>query len=76
MEAILEFFVNLLGDLIFDNLLLPIFKLAQTIGLIITKLVTFSNLSIKELREKYNDSSKPYFLGFGLIGGIIYWLCS
>ncbi len=53
-------------------MILGFFKAVKFIGIFILKLVTLSNKSIEELKVKYADSSKPYFLGFGFIIGMVY----
>ena len=74
IEVIFEMLIYIFVDVIFGGIILGIFKGVHSIGLIVLKLITFSNKSIQELKEKYKDSSKPYFLGFLIAIGTIYLL--
>lgn len=69
-ELIGKFFIEIL----FEGVILKMFKSVYWLGVVILKLVTFRSKPIKELKEKYKDSSKPYFIGFGIVLGIIYVL--
>jgi len=70
LELIAQFFAYLFGNIIAQGLFGAIFKGVYWIGLISLKLITFSKVSTSELKIKYKDSSKPYFLGFGFVLGI------
>ncbi len=52
--------------------MLKLFRGIKLIGLFGLKVIALSGKPIDELKEKYDDSSKPYFLGFGLATGMIY----
>ena len=71
-EIILEMIVYFFVEIIFQGIILGIFRGIKLIGLLALKVITLSDKPIVELKEKYEDSSKPYFLGFGIIIGIIY----
>ena len=71
-EVLLEMIVYFFVEIIFQGIILGIFRGAKLVGLLTLKLITLNNKSINDLKEKYKDSSKPYFIGFGLIIGIIY----
>lgn len=73
IEIILEMIAYIFVEIIFQGIILRIFRGIKLSGLLLLKLITLSDRPIKELREKYKDSSKPYFLGFGLTIGIIYF---
>jgi len=66
---------QIFGETIVGGVIGGIFQSVHWIGLWMLKLLTASSDSIKELGEKYKDSSTPYFLGFGILIGII-WLFS
>lgn len=70
LELIARFFAYLFGGEIAQGIFGAIFKGVYWIGLISLKLITFSKASTQELKVKYKDSSKPYFLGFGFVIGI------
>ena len=71
-EAILELIVYIFVEIIFEGIILGFFRGVKISGLIALKLITLNDKSINEVEERYKDSSKPYFLGFGITIGIIY----
>ena len=66
-ECILEFIILVFVDFLFGTILGAIFRGIWWVGICCLKGITFSKASIAELKEKYKDSSKPYFLGFGVL---------
>ena len=70
IEVIFELFV----EIVFQGIILGFFRVVKGIGLFVLKLMTSSNKSLPELKEKYKNSSLPYFLGFGVTFRIIYLL--
>lgn len=68
IELIIEYIVYLFVEIIFLRIILGFLKLIKLLGIIVLKLFTFSNKSIADLKVKYKDSSKPYFIGFGILG--------
>ncbi len=75
-EFILEVIGRILAEITFHGIIRGIFQFVRWIGLWMLKILTASSTSIKELGIKYQDSSAPYFLGFGVFIGIIWLLCS
>ena len=69
-ELIGEFIIYWLVEVIFFGTL----TIVQWIGIAILKVLTFSKVSLQELKFKYKDSSIPYFIGFAFLIGIIYLL--
>jgi len=67
-EMIFRFIFFMLEEVLIEG----IFAIARYIGLLSLKLITLSSKPIEQLNRYYKDSSKPYFLGFGIIAGIIY----
>jgi hypothetical protein len=74
IEIIVEFIVSFFVEVIFQGIVLGIFRGVKLIGLIVLKLLTLSKNSIEELKEKYKDSSKPYFVGIGASIGMVYMI--
>jgi len=68
IEGILEFFAEIIGEVIIGGLR----RIIKLVGLFSLKILTWSDLAIKDIEEKYKGSPKPYFLGFGLLFIIIY----
>lgn len=68
LQVILEFIFYF----IFEGIVLRLFKAIKWLGLVVLKCLTLSSASIKTLEEQYQDSSKPWFLGFGLMMISIY----
>lgn len=71
---LLDGIFHIIGYSIMGGLITNIFNGIHLLGLLALKLITFSGKSIDELKEKYKDSSKPYFLGVGICIGIIHLL--
>ena len=71
-EVILEFIIYVFVEVIFYGIIWRIIKIVKLSGIITLKFLTLSNKSIGELRIKYANSSKPWFLGFGIFAGLIY----
>lgn len=67
-EIIISFFV----EVIFKGIIIRILTLIYLFGILFLKLLTFSRKPIADLKEKYKDSSKPYFIGFSFLFGIVY----
>lgn len=59
-------------ELIYQEIVLRLFKGIKYLGIILLKLLTLSKRPIAELVIVYENSSKPYFLGFGFVSGVIY----
>ncbi len=74
MEIILEAIAYFFVEIIFQGIIMRVIRGIKSIGIIILKLVTLSKESVEELKVKYKDSSKPYFIGCGATIGIIYLL--
>ena len=74
LEVIFELITKFFIQILFEGVILKIFKSIYWLGVAVLKLITFSPKSIKELKEKHKDSSKPYFIGFGIVSGITYVL--
>lgn len=72
IEAIVELIIYFFVEVIFQGIILGIVKGVKVIGLITLKLITLSKESNEELNDKYKGSSKPYFIGFGILIGSIY----
>lgn len=71
-----EFIAELFIESIFGKIIRRIFCLIKLIGFFALKLITFSSLSITDIKVKYKDSSKPYFLGFGITISLIYLIAT
>ena len=74
LEIIIEFIVYIVVQIIFEGIILGFIRMVKKLGLFILKLITFSGKSMKEIEEAYPASSKPYFLGFGIIILVIYFI--
>lgn len=72
IEFFLDIFMRFFSESFFGKLILRIFKKVKFLGLVVLKMITFSTKPIEDLKEKYKDSSKPYFIGFGLSIGLVY----
>ncbi len=72
IEIIIEMITYIFVEIIFQKFILGFFRVIQLIGLLLLKLITLNNKPIDKLKEKYEDSSKPYLLGFGFVIGIVY----
>ena len=66
LHALTYFFIEIL----FQGILLRAFKGVRLTGLYMLKWATFSSAHINELKQKYKDSSLPYFLGFAVWIGL------
>lgn len=75
MAELIGFIFEIIAHIFIEILLGGIFKLVHWIGLIGLKLITISTDSMEELGVKYKDSSIPYFLGFGILIGILCLVC-
>ena len=82
MEVILEFigkfFVQILGESIIGKILGKVFGALfygmWWMGVVSLKWIAFSKSSIEELKIKYKDSSKPYFMGFGILMALFFMI--
>ena len=72
IEIIIQFFVYIFVEIVFEGIILGIIRGVKWIGLICLKLITLNKGSIEDLKLKYKDSSKPYFIGFGILIGVIF----
>lgn len=72
LEVILEGIVFFFVEILFQGLIMQLFKAIKLVGLLALKMITLSDEPIKELKEKYKDSNKPYYIGFGIAIGVIY----
>ncbi len=72
IEILLEMIAYFFVEIIFQGIILGIFRGIRLVGLFALKLITFDNESLNDLKERYKGSSKPHFLGFGLIISLIY----
>lgn len=72
-EFIVELIVEGLIEGLFKGLIKGLFRLIRKLGVLILKIITFNRTSFKKLdQEYYKDSSKPYFVVFFVIIGIVY----
>lgn len=69
-----DFLAIIVGERIAGFLCYGFFYLLNTIGILLIKIFTLSRKPIPVLRAQYKDSSKPWFLGFGLMGAMIFFL--
>lgn len=72
IEVILEFLAYIFVEILFQGVILGIFKIIYWTGVLVMKLITFNKQPFADLIEKYKDSAMPYFLGITLWGGFIY----
>lgn len=72
IQAVIEFIVYIIFDILFQGIVMGIFRAIKWIGIYALKCITLTPASLEELKVKYKDSSKPYFLGFGLVIVCIY----
>jgi|GEM_PF-3255809 len=73
LEAIVAFFV----ETVFGELFGRFFRFIQGIGLRIYSLCAgTSNLSMAELRLRYDDKALPWFFGILVFGTLVYLLVS
>lgn len=67
-----EFILSLFADILFEGVLLRIWRGMRQTGFLILGLLT--GISLEAAHEEYKDSSKPYFLGIGVWAGVIFLL--
>lgn len=72
LELIAEMLGYIFVEIIFEGILLRLFRGVKLSGLLALKILTLSNRPLTELEDHYKDSSKPYFLGFGITIGLFY----
>jgi len=70
IELLLEF----LGFLFIDTLFGGIAKAVKWFGLVILKILTFSKLSLTELKEEHKGTAAPYILGAVPLIGLIFFI--
>lgn len=72
---LIEFFAQVLVELIFEGIIFGFFKLIRKLGVLVLKVITLNKTSFKKLdKEYYKDSSKPYLIGFGILIGFVFLL--
>ncbi len=72
IEIILEFIGQVFVEFLFQTVIMGFLRLVYLCGIILLKIITFSNQPVGALKKKYKDSASPWFLGFSFIGGMIY----
>ncbi len=70
IEAIIKTITYFFVEVIFEKLIVNLFRLINLIGLFVMKCVTVSTLSISQLRSHCKDTAIPYFIGLGILLGI------
>lgn len=73
-QIAIEFIISLFVNILFEGVLLHIWRGMRQTGFFILGLLT--GISLEAAHERFKDSSKPYFLGVGLWAAATYLLFS
>ncbi|MBL7782557.1 MAG: hypothetical protein JNM22_15125 [Saprospiraceae bacterium] len=74
LQLTAEFIIYFFVDILFEGILLRIWRGVRQSGFLILSLLT--GISLEAAHERFKDSSKPYFLGMGLWAGVAHLLFS
>ena len=74
MYPIIEIITSIFLESIFGRIIFKLIRVIKLGGFFVLRLIIINTRSMEEVKEKYTDSSLPYFLGFGMAFGIIYLL--
>ena len=66
--------VYFFAEIVVGIFILGAFRLIKIVGILALRVLTLDGRPFSELKEKYAESAKPYWVGFVLILGLVFFV--